>query len=301
MNLHFQDRDSLLIWLFLEISEYFKQTELPLYTERFSNNFVPFFTDAELLTCGIFAEIVKCRTRKDGHDYLQTHYGEWFPALPCYEVYNRKLNKFSEAVGCIYRNIARKYGRTDGLYAMIDTEPIEVCQSQHSRHAKAGQPFVSKGYCAAKNKYYVGAKLQLAASARPNRLPFPFEFALATAAMHDLEIARATLPFSEYHDVDFYSDLAYQDGTFQLDLFEENGINIITPIKKKKGQTHLSLFQNAANSLHSSKRQPVDALFGWINRQTNIQNASRIRSVAGLFSHVCLKMAAALILMITQF
>jgi hypothetical protein len=113
---------------------------------------------------------------------------------------------------------------------MIDTEPIEVCQPQHSRCAKAGQPFVSKGYCAAKNKYYVGAKLQLAVSARPNKLPFPFEFALATASLHDLEIAKATLPFSEYHDVDFYSDLAYQDAAFQLDLFEENGINIITPI-----------------------------------------------------------------------
>lgn len=301
MIAHSHDRDSLLIWLFLEISDLFSQTELPLYTARFSNNYIPFFTDAELFTCAVFAQVVGYRNKKDGYMYIHDHYAQWFPALPCYEVYNRKLNKFSEAIRYIYKSIARKYGIANGLYAMIDTEPIEVCQSQHSQHSKAAQPFVSKGYCAAKKKYYIGAKLQVFAMARTNKLPLPFEFALASASMHDLEIAKNTLPSSKYENIDLYADLAYKDQQFQLDLFEEKAINLITPIKKEKGQAELTLFQTASNSIHASKRQLIDTLFGWINDKTGIQDASKVRSVDGLFCHASLKMLAALILLIIKF
>lgn len=57
MIMKIEDYDSLLIWLYLEISSLFAQSELPLYTLRFSNNASAYFTDAELLTCGIFAEL----------------------------------------------------------------------------------------------------------------------------------------------------------------------------------------------------------------------------------------------------
>ena len=181
--------------------------------------------------------------------------------------------------------------------ALIDTEPVEVCQPQHSHQTKAAQPFAQKGYCAAKRKYYVGAKLQIVAHARVNKLPVPYEFALASASFHDLDIAKSTLPYSDFENIELYGDLAYQDQQFQLELFEQKKIHLITPIKKKKGQHNLFLFQQASNSIHSSTRQPVDTLFGWINKKTGIQNASRVRSVDGLFYHVSIKMLAALILM----
>jgi hypothetical protein len=301
MKLKFIDRDSLLIWLYIEILEIYQQSELPLFTVRFSNNYKPIFTDAELFTCAIFTEVFGHRSKKDGYNYIKSHYANWFPCLPCYEIYNRKLNKFSGAIRYIYKVLAQKYGTVNQRHAVIDTEPIEVCQPQHSLHAKAARPFVAKGYCAAKKKFYVGAKLQVVAQDRKNKLPFPFEFALASASFHDLEIAKATLPYSEFEHVNLYADLAYNDNQFQLDLFEEKGINVITPIKKKKGQQHLTLFEKATNSIHASVRQPIDTLFGWINDQTGIQNASKVRSVDGLFYHVSVKMLAALILMLIKF
>jgi len=301
MSFKFNDRDSILIWLYVEISELFQQTELALYTTRFSNNDTPLFTDAELFTCSVFAEVVGHKTKKDGYKYIKHHYYDWFPTLPCYEIYSRKLNKYSEALRYIYKAFAHKYGKVNGRYAVIDTEPIEVCQPQHAQYSMAAQPFVSKGYCAAKKKYYIGAKLQIVAQDRKNKLPFPYEFALASASFHDLEIAKATLPYSDYENINLYGDLAYKDKQFQLELFEEKSIDIITPIKKQKGQKHLTLFQQANNSIHSSIRQPIDTLFGWINDQTGIQKASKVRSVDGLFYHISVKMLAALILMICKF
>jgi aspartate/glutamate racemase len=301
MKLRFDDHDSLLIWLYVEISDLFSQSELALYTTRFSPNRVAFFTDAELFTCGIFAELVRSQDKKAGYDYIKEHYHDWFPALPSYEVYTRKLNKYYQALAFIYKAIRRKYGDPNQALAMIDTAPIEVCQAQHAQKSKAAQPFVSKGYCAAKKKYYIGAKLQLVAQGRAHQLPFPMEFALASASIHDLEIAKETLPDSELENLDLYGDKAYQGKRFQLELFESKGINLITPIKKRKGQTHLMLFQQAANSIHSSTRQPIDTLFGWIHKKTGIQNASNVRSQNGLFYHVSSKMLAALIMMIAKF
>jgi len=82
MKLKFDDDDSLLVWLYLEISKLFSQSDLPLYTLRFSPNHIPFFTDAELFTCGIFAELVMGKAKKTGYEYIKKHYHHWFPALP---------------------------------------------------------------------------------------------------------------------------------------------------------------------------------------------------------------------------
>ena len=301
MKLKFDDEETLLIWLYLEISKLNSQTELPLYTTRFSPNYIPFFTDTELFTCGIFAELIRAKDRKTGYNYIVKYYHDWFPKLPSYSVYNRKLIKYNEAFAYIHKALVKKYGYADQAVAMIDTAPIIVCQQQHSIHSEAAKPFVTKGYCAAKKEFYVGAKLQVIGRGRTNKLPLPAEFSLATAKMHDLDIAKEELPDSELEDIDLYGDKAYRDRAFQLDLFESKGINIITPIKKAKGQERLSLFQNASNTIHSSKRQPIDSLFGWINERTGIQKASTVRSENGLFYHVAVKMVAALIMMIAEF
>lgn len=59
MDLKFDDdHESLLIWLYLEISEFVRQLEFDLSPLRLSNTNVPLFTDAELFTCCIFAELM---------------------------------------------------------------------------------------------------------------------------------------------------------------------------------------------------------------------------------------------------
>jgi len=301
MKKEFSNTDDLLIWLYIFIDNIFKQGELSLYTLRLSNNCYPYFTDCELFTCAIFAELMGCRNKKDGFKYIHRHYLSWFPKLPNYEVYNRKLNKFQEAFACIFKMLRESFANSSETIAQIDTAPISVCQAQHSSKSKAARPFVSKGFCAAKKKYYIGVKLQIISQNRKNTLPIPFDYHIETASKHDLEIAKLTLPYIVLENIDLYGDKAYIDNDFQLELFENKNINVITPIKKKKGQSHFMLFQQAYNSIHSSIRQPIDTLFGWINDKTNIENASKVRSVNGLFLFVNIKMVAALIMLIFQF
>ena len=77
MKLTFDDNDSLLIWLYLLIDSLFTQTELPLYTERLSNNKYPFFTDVELFTCAVFTELIGFKNKKrytKAYYYLKTQH-----------------------------------------------------------------------------------------------------------------------------------------------------------------------------------------------------------------------------------
>ncbi len=301
MKITFSDTDELLIWLYLFIDSLFKQGELSLYTNRLSNNCFPFFTDAELLTCAIFSELMGHHTKKDGYKYMCRHYRSWFPKLPKYEVYNRKLNKFHDAFAYIFKQLRASYVCCREAKGQIDTAPIVVCHAQHSANAKAAQPFVSKGYCAAKKMYYVGAKLQIIAQNRNQALPIPIDYHLETASKHDLQIAKQTIRSAPVENMDIYADKAYIDNEFQMELFENHHINVITPHKKKKGQSRLTLFQQAFNTIHASARQPIDTLFGWIHDKTKIQNASKVRSVEGLFYFINIKMVAALIMLIFNF
>jgi len=105
MKSKFDDVDSLLIWLYIIIEDMNTQTELPLYTERYSNNRIPYFSDNELFTCAIFSKMLGFHCKKAGYDYISRHYQSWFPLLPSYEVYSRKLNKYNEALGYIFKVI----------------------------------------------------------------------------------------------------------------------------------------------------------------------------------------------------
>jgi hypothetical protein len=299
MKLEFQDLDSLLIWLFVFIDDMFAQTELPLYTERFSNNKVQFFSDNELFTISIFTHMIGYHKKIDGYKYIKHHYAQWFPDLPTYSIYSRKLNKFHEALTYIYKIILKRYFPLNIKDTVIDTMPVIICQQQHSSKASVAKPIATKGYCAAKNIYYHGIKLQIIGNLVNKKLPIPIDYEIESAHIHDLTIAKQSI--SDYNNINIYADLGYCDHSYRIDLFENNHVNLITPYKRKKNGNPLTLFRKAYNTLHAKMRQPIENLFAWINEKTHINIANKVRSIDGLFYHIHVKMVTALLLMIVKF
>jgi len=297
--LYFPDFDSLLIWIFVLIDDMNRQTELPLYTERLSNNNIPRFYDSELLTCAIFTELIGCRNKKAGHKFISGHYHQWFPNLPCYEVYNRKLLQFRDALNYIYRIILQRYFNISLRYAIIDTAPIVIAKSQHSSKAHTATPIASKGYCASKKMFYYGVKIQIIGAMRNSKLPIPFDYCIATASEHDLNIAKQSL--SEYENIQIYADKAYIDEAYQHELMDNMNVELVTPIKKRKNEKQLSLFDESYNTIHACKRQRIEPLFAWIDGKTQIQTANKVRSIEGLLYHINVKMVAALLFMFVKF
>ena len=78
----------------------------------------------------------------------------------------------------------------------------------------------------------------------------------------------------------------------------QQGVHIITPVKRKKGQTCLQAADKILSSWVSSVRQPIESLFHWINQHTHLQDASHVRSEKGLWLHCWGKIASALFLIV---
>jgi hypothetical protein len=74
---------------------------------------------------------------------------------------------------------------------------------------------------------------------------------------------------------------------------------MLTPVKAVKGQSEAIKQRNkAADDLFSKVRQPIESLFNWLIVKTDIQRASKVRSIKGLLVHVFGKIAAAFIYLI---
>ena len=63
--------------------------------QRQSNNSEPDFTDEEVLTIYLFGLAKKRETISDIHEYAEDHFSDWFPDLPSYQSYNRRLNRLN--------------------------------------------------------------------------------------------------------------------------------------------------------------------------------------------------------------
>ena len=75
-------------------------------------------------------------------------------------------------------------------------------------------------------------------------------------------------------------------------LRDKLAILMLTPRKKRKSDPIRS--GDAFSAFVSSVRQPIECFFNWLNRLTNLQTASTVRSLTGLLLHIFGRIAAAL-------
>ena len=76
-------------------------------------------------------------------------------------------------------------------------------------------------------------------------------------------------------------------------------LSLFTPVKAIKGETKREIAARDLFSTTVSKvRQPIEALFNWLNEKTDIQRAMKVRFTSGLLVHTMEKIAIALITLI---
>ena len=287
-----------LIALFLYISQTYHQDLWP-YCERMSNNKTQFrLSDEEIITIYLFG-ITKGRSKvKEIYDYTKDHLIDWFPKLPSYAAFVQRLNRLDGVFPVLVESILAGFSSNDLLkdIRIIDSLPIIMANAKRSTKAKVANEFANKGYCSSKGIYYYGVKVHVLAFKRTNTLPLPDYIGVTPASDHDLSAFRQIAP--QLHGGKLFADKAYIDELESEVLFKEQDIERWTPVKKRKGQKRLDLFEQLLSTSVSRVRQPIESLFNWIEEKTKIQIASKVRSYNGLMVHVFGKLAAAMFLMV---
>lgn len=281
-----------LIALYVKISEHYSQN-IWVSCQRFTNGGYKRCCDEEILTVYLFGILSGFRDIKSIHTYAKRHLRVYFPGLPQYAGFVHRVNRLSEAFRLLIELIQSKRvsEEDEGVY-LVDSFPIVLAKGQHAYTAVVASKIASKSYNSTKKMYYYGVKAHVVARRREGTLPEIEIIMLDEAARQDGPVFDQMRPMMQNNLV--FADKAYKrPDEKMIELTQE--LKVITPTIKERGQKALSPEQAIFSKAVAKIRQPIETLFGWIQKKTGLQNASLVRSTAGLVSHIFGKLAAALI------
>ncbi|MCS3856489.1 hypothetical protein GGP78_003192 [Salinibacter ruber] len=163
------DTASTLIRIYLFVCQRYRG-RLAAMVQRQSNNSAPTFTDEEVLTIYVFGLIKKRTTISEIHRYAEDHFSGWFPDLPSYQSYNRRLNRLSAVFAPLVEEALSEIGCTKTRKEVVriaDSMPIMLAKGQPASGAEvASDRLASVGYCFSKDTFYHGVKLHLVVERR---------------------------------------------------------------------------------------------------------------------------------------
>jgi hypothetical protein len=267
-------------------------TKLVNDAQRTSNNFLPEFTDEECITVMLWGLANRKFTCRDVHKFAKAYYADWFPRMPKYKAFNKRVCYLADAIKTLASVLLSQLGG-DPLCSthLKDSMPIMLAKQSRSGRAKVAREMCNKGYCDAKEMWFYGVRLHTLSQSQYKKLPLPKQMQVAAASVHDRKVAEEML--HDVYGIDLFCDKAYINKKWQAHIKESNQINIITPIKRKKGQKRLSWADNMFSKAVSRVRQPIESFFNWLQETTQIQNACKVRSANGLTAFIFARISLA--------
>ena len=258
-----------------------------------SNNFLPEFTDEECIATAIWGLANRKFTCKHVHKFIKAYYSDWFPKMPNYKAFNKRLAYLSDAIKAFANELlAELLGITpECVTHLMDSMPIIVAKQSRSSRAKVAPELCNKGYCDSKKMWFYGVRLHTLGQSQHKTLPLPKLMQLAPASHHDRKVGEDML--SDVFGIDIFADKAYINAQWEADIKRNNRLNILSPIKLQKGQKYLASADSLFSTAVSKVRQPIESFFNWLQELTNIQFASKVRSTNGLISFIFSRIALA--------
>ena len=282
-----------LITLYCAVCDHHSTIEAMM--QRQSNNFGPQFSDEECITVYLWGISQRRFEQTTIYNYTKNHLLEWFPKLPSYQAFSDRLNRLAPAFQALAEIWLSVIGVdiSEDMEYIVDSCPIILAKGPRSGQGKVARELCEKSYNSSRKEWYYGIKLHAVVVRKQGCLPVPLSLMASGAAQHDLPIAKQIM---EDHlsprPGKLYADKAYADTGWADSLKKNYALELLTPRKKHKGDTLIS--SDTFSTFVSSIRQPIECFFNWLNRLTNIQSASLVRSLSGLLLHVFGRISAAL-------
>ena len=291
------DFEYTLVRIYLFVCRRYRQRGLWTAAQRQTGNADPDFTDEEVLTIYLFGIIKHRKTIREIYDYVRDHFADWFPELGSYGGYNQRLNRLSAVFAPLVNEALAEIDRDNVVdtVRIADSMPIIIAKQNRSSQATVASELADKGYCSSKDTFFYGVKLCAVGQRKQGTMPVLECAGLTPGSENDLNALRRLLP--TLRGGELCGDKAYLDGPMQERLAKEQDLLVLTPVKKKKGQSRLSAADKLFSEAVSKVRQPIESLFSWIDEKTGIQCASKVRSYQGLLVHVFGRLAAAMLLL----
>jgi hypothetical protein len=169
---------------------------------------------------------LKC---KQIHHFADEYLRSWFPKLPSYLAFNKRINRLSEAFTHMVNPMHTEFMTKDNSseIRLLDSMPIITCCGKRVRIVAS--ELTNKTYCSIKGMYYYGVKLHALAFRRKGHLPFPEELLFTAESENDLNVFKEV--WSNIENRVFFGDKIYNN----VDLFSQIACSqpavMLTPLK----------------------------------------------------------------------
>lgn len=279
-----------LIAIYLYVCKEYED-DLWRYAQRFAPHAPLKLSDEEVLSIYLFGIIDGHRTIKHLYTYADRHLRDWFPELASYPAYVMRLNRLADLFAPLLERMQSDPASNRSAPLLIDSFPVALARQGHRFKACVAPELADHGYCATKKLYFYGVRVHVIGRKQVGTLPTPEYIGLLPASENDGKVFDLIRPLLKQEAV--FGDKAYQrpDATM---IEQQQQLSVLTPVKKQKGQTHLDAADKWLSTAVSQVRQPIETLFGWIEKKTGIEIASNVRSYQGLLVHVFGRLAAAM-------
>lgn len=283
------DWQTQLITLYLTVCDHYRQ-QLWVHAQRFAPFADLTFTDEEVMTVYLFGVMDQRRHIKQIYRHARRYWHEWFPHLPSYGGFVQRLNRLAD----VFPALLEHWSSTETpapATGVADSFPVILAQQTRRYTAKVAPEWAASGYCPTKKLYYHGLKVHVIGDQQPGGLPRLRYVGVTAANLPDGRALEMIAPVLAYENL--FADKAYEYLTRVASL----PVKVLTPIRKAPGQAHLDSADRLYSAAVSRVRQPIEALFAWLQEHSGIETASKVRSSRGLLVHVFGRLAAALFLL----
>jgi hypothetical protein len=253
-----------------------------------------------VITIYLFGLLNRRFTAKDTYDLITDYWLSWFPDLPSYQGYNYRINALHGHLEVIVTDLMSRLSFQDCYQDVCLADWLPILLSKRPYQAKVALGLADTGFCSTKDLYYQGVKFHFLGPDRYGKMPLPEQMPFTQASANDLTVLKTLL-------LGLYNRWVVGDKIFASNPLNEQlaaqQVEILTPIKLKRGQKRLDAAQQYLSTYISSIRQPVESFFNWLIEKTQIQTASKrgrpaVRSQKERWLHCYGRLAAALICLV---
>jgi hypothetical protein len=243
------------------------------------------FTDSELLTVSIVAELVGLDAETRCLAYLRRNHPGLFPLLPERSRYNRRRRGLAEATnrlrGAVMERLWLVLEAEGADLCAIDSVPVPAVGFHHARHDHRWYGEAAYGRVASKKQTIYGFKLHLLVSA----CGLILDFALVAANEADGTLAEQLL--IDKAGLTVLGDKGYVNAPLHQLLAWRNGLTVLTPRRRNQKRQLPEALTRAINQA----RQIIETVNSQLVGQLALQR-NRAKSVWGLATRLHAKLAA---------
>lgn len=259
---------------------------------RTSQNDEPVFTDSEVITLALVAELAGYKSRNAWHNQVKKNYRKLFPQLCDRTRFVRRLSKLTKAMEQIRQHLLFLMNVDLSRVRVVDSFPVTICHLR--RVSSSSQPFeymASFGYCASKKEHFYGFKVHLVTDTNG----IPVAYTLSPGHVHDTKGLAFLLQDMNILDrflpnlISIFGDKGYVGADFAHNIKLLFGVDILAI--SRDYDKDLALPISSYNELVSKGRKIIETTISLFTGSMNAAS-TKARSISGFFTNLVSKTTA---------